>query len=68
MRKFIVNRNSKKITPSKVQMDRYRDFSRLYTDYELLTKKRTKPIYKDPKLYLLFVIIGVVLLLLMLAE
>jgi len=66
MRKFIVNRNSKKITPSKVQMDRYRDFSRLYTDYELLTKKRTKPIYKDPKLYLLFVIIGILILLLML--
>ena len=68
MRKFTLNRNSKKMDPSKVQIDRYKDFSRIYTDYELLTKHRTRPIFKDPRLYLLFVIIGVVVLVLLLAD
>lgn len=64
MRKFTINRTNKKLDPTKVQMDRYKDFSRIYTDYELLTKNRTRPIYKDPRLYLLFVIIGVLILVL----
>lgn len=68
MRKFIINRSSKKMDPSKDQVNRYKDFSRIYTDYELLTKHRTRPIFKDPKLYLLFVIIGIVVLLLMLGD
>ncbi len=45
-----------------------KDFSRIRHDYEILTKRGKRPIYRDPKLYLLFVIIGLVLLLLFLEK
>ncbi len=66
MRRFTINKEGKKIEPSSVQLGRFKDFSRIYSDYQIITKKRTKPLFKDPKLYLLFVIIGILLLLLLL--
>lgn len=65
MRRFTLNKEGKNIEPNPNQIKRFKDFSRIYSDYELLTKKRTRPLYKDPKLYLLFVIIGVLILLLL---
>jgi hypothetical protein len=40
----------------------------LHHEYERLTKRGKKPIYGDPKLYLLMVLIGVIMLLLFLEE
>jgi hypothetical protein len=68
MRKFSVNREKESLEPTKEQIDRNKDFSRLHHDYERLTKRGKKPIYKDPKLYLLFVVIGTIMLLLFLGE
>jgi hypothetical protein len=65
MRKFSIN-TAKNLEPTDEQIKRQKDFSRLHHDYEQLTKRGKKPIFRDPKLYLLFVIIGVVLLLLFL--
>lgn len=62
MRKFVVNR-TKKIEPSKEQIDRYKDFSRLHHDYERLTKRGKKPLYRDPKLFMLIFIILLMLFL-----
>lgn len=65
MRKFSIN-TDKNLEPTDEQIKRQKDFSRLHHDYERLTKRGKKTIYRDPKLYLLFVIIGVILLLLFL--
>ena len=64
MRKFSVNREKKSLEPTKEQIHRHKDFSRLHHEYERLTKRGKKPVYRDPKLYLLMVIIGILLLLL----
>lgn len=63
MKKFVVNRTGKKIEPSKEQINRQKDFARLHHDYERLTKRGKKPLYRDPKLWMLLFIIGLVLFL-----
>ena len=63
MRKFVVNRTDKKIEPTKEQINRHKDFARLHHDYERLTKRSKKPIYRDPKLWMLLFIIGLVMFL-----
>lgn len=66
MRKFILNKENKKLTPSEEQIKRQKDFSRLHHQYERLTKRGKKPLYRDPKLFMLLFILGLVLLLLFL--
>ena len=66
MRKFSINREKESLEPTEEQIRRNKDFSRLHHDYERLTKRGKKPIFRDPKLYLLFILIGVITLLLFL--
>lgn len=68
MRKFSINRDNKNLEPTDEQIKRHKDFSRLHHDYERLTKRGKKPIYRDPKLYLLFVLIGIILFLILMEE
>lgn len=68
MRKFSINRDKKELEPTDEQIKRHKDFSRLHHDYERLTKRGKKPIYRDPKLYLLFVLIGIILFLILMEE
>lgn len=65
MRKFSINREKKDLEPSDEQIKRHKDFSRLHHDYERLTKRGKKPIFRDPKLYLLMVLVGVILYLIL---
>lgn len=65
MRKFSINREKKSLEPSDEQLKRHKDFSRLHHDYERLTKRGKKPIYRDPKLYLIFVLVGIILFLIL---
>lgn len=65
MRKFSINREKKNLEPSDEQIKRHKDFSRLHHDYERLTKRGKKPIYRDPKLYLIFVLVGIILFLIL---
>ena len=53
MRKFSIHREKKEIEPTDEQIKRHKDFARLHHDYERLTKRGKKPVYRDPKLYLL---------------
>ena len=64
MRKFSIKQDDRPIEPSLEQIQRNQNFSKLYHDYERLTKRGKKPIYRDPKLYLMMVLIGVIALLL----
>lgn len=63
MRKFSVNTKKKSTLPTDEQIQRQKDFARLHHEYERLTKRGKKPLYKDPKLFLLILILGIVLLL-----
>ena len=63
MRKFILNKSKSKLNPTDEQIKRQKDFSRLHHEYERLTKRGKKPLYKDPKLFMLLFIIGLMLLL-----
>jgi len=66
MRKFVLNTDKKKTTPTDEQIKRQKDFSRLHHEYETLTKRGKKPLYRDPKLFMLLLILGLVLLLMFL--
>ena len=63
MRKFTLNKDPKKLTPTDEQIKRQKDFSRLHHDYEKVVKRSKRPLYRDPKLFLLlFVVILVIFL------
>jgi len=68
MRKFVLNKDRKKLTPSDEQIKKQKDFARLHHEYERLTKRSGRPLYKDPKLFMLLLIIGIILLLIFLGE
>lgn len=66
MRKFKVNNQSRPQEPTREQMARYKDFATISHQYQRIAKRPKKPLYRDPKLFLLLLIIGIVLLLLFL--
>ncbi|MEY3237408.1 MAG: hypothetical protein RI883_1509 [Bacteroidota bacterium] len=68
MRKFSINREKKNLEPSDEQIKRHKDFSRIHHNYERLTKRGKHPIFKDPKLYLLIVLLGIIMLLVFLEK
>ena len=63
MKKFILNKDNKDLNPTDEQIKRQKDFSRLHNDYEKLTKRSKRPLYKDQKLFMLLFILGLVLFL-----
>jgi hypothetical protein len=62
MRTFKINKE-RSVEPDLKTIEKHRDFQRFYHDYERLTKRSKRPIYQDPKLYLLLVLIGIILFL-----
>ncbi|HIP32794.1 MAG TPA: hypothetical protein EYG86_08540 [Crocinitomicaceae bacterium] len=60
MRKFKLNKENKDLSPTEAQIKRQKDFSRLHHDYEKLTKRGKKPLYKDPKLFILLFLLGLI--------
>jgi hypothetical protein len=61
MRKIQVNRGNKPVEPTSEQIRKHKDFARLSHEYDRLTKRPRKPLYKDPKLFLLIFIILLIL-------
>ena len=68
MRKFKLNMNAKPQEPTKEQIVRYKDFTSISHRYTRLTRRPKKPLYRDPKLLLLLLLIGIVFLLIFLEE
>lgn len=66
MRKFKRNIDQKELNPTDEQIKRQKDFSRLHHEYERVTKRGKKPLFKDPKLFLLFFLLGLIMLLILL--
>jgi hypothetical protein len=68
MREFKINRNKKSSEPADELIAKHQNFGRFYHDYERLTKRSKKPVHRDPKLYLLMVLIAVILYLILSEE
>jgi hypothetical protein len=66
MRKFSRNNDQSNLNPTDAQIKRQKDFARLHHDYEKLTKRGKKPLYKDPKLFILLFLLGIIMLLVIL--
>lgn len=66
MRKFEVNKTSEKIEPTQEQIKRHKDFSRLQHNYDLVTKRGKKPIYRDKKRLMTWTLIAIILLIIFL--
>jgi hypothetical protein len=68
MRKFTINKDQKELTPTEEQIKRQKDFTRLHHDYEKIVKRGKKPLYRDPKMFLLILLLGIIFLLMFLGE
>jgi hypothetical protein len=62
MKKYKLN-NDKKKEPTSAQVERYKDFSTVAHKYQRLTKRQKKPLYRDPKLLILLLVLGLIFLL-----
>ena len=60
MRKFQRNSDKKELTPSQAQINRQKDFARLHHDYEKVTKRGKKPLFRDPKLFVLLFLLALI--------
>ena len=58
MKKYKLNTDKKSITPSNQSMENQKDFGKLFHQYENLAKRPKKPLYKDPKVFLIIVIVS----------
>lgn len=65
MKKYKLNKDLKKEQLSDEEILKYKDFSRLTHHYDKVTKRPSKPLYKNP--YMFFVLVLIILLALLLA-
>lgn len=63
MRKYKVNREQPVKMPSKEAIEKYKNFSRLTHEYDKFVKRPKKPLYKDKKMFLIILLIGLVAIL-----
>jgi hypothetical protein len=64
MRKFKININKSNLEPTQDQILRYKNFNQLSQNHQKITKRPKKPLYKDPKMFLFILLIGLIALLL----
>ncbi len=64
MRKFKINTNKSNLEPTQEQILRYKNFNALSQNHKKLSKRPKKPLYKDPKMFLFIVLLGLIALLL----
>lgn len=62
MRKFQRISKEKSIEPTAKQISRNKDFASLSHQYERIAKRPKKPLYRDPKLFLLLLVIALMFL------
>jgi len=67
--KYKINRDQKEPSvPTKEQMEKYKDFSRLKANYDKVTKRPKKPLYKDKRFFLGLLVIAIIAYLLSLID
>jgi len=60
MTKYKINRDNTPKKPSKADMEKYKDFSRLNANYDKFVKRPKLPLYKDKRFFLALLIIGLI--------
>ena len=60
MTKYKINRDKEPDIPTKEEMEKYKDFSRLSANYDKFTKRSKLPLYKDKRFFLALVIIALI--------
>lgn len=65
MKKYKLNKEAKNEQISDEEIYKYKDFSRLTHHYDRVTKRPKKPLYKNPIMF--FVLVLIILLMLILA-
>ena len=60
MTKYKIYRDQEPKTPSKADMEKYKDFSRLSANYDKFTKRPKLPLYKDKRLFLALIVIALI--------
>ena len=60
MTKYKINRDQEPKIPSKEEMEKYKDFSRLSANYDKFTKRPKLPLYKDKRFFLAILIIALI--------
>lgn len=58
MRKYKINRDNKPKLPPPEVIDKYKDFNKLRTQYSDITKPPKLPLYRNRKLFLFLLLIG----------
>lgn len=60
MTKYKINRDPEPKMPSKADMEKYKDFRALNANYDKFVKRPKLPLYKDKRLFLALLIIGLI--------
>lgn len=60
MTKYKINRDKEPKIPTKEEMGKYKDFSRLTANYDKFTKRPKLPLYKDKRFFLVLLIIALI--------
>ena len=60
MTKYKINRDKEPDIPTKEEMEKYKDFSRLSANYDKYTKRPKLPLYRDKRFFLALVIIALI--------
>lgn len=60
MTKYKINRDKEPKIPTKEQMEKYKDFSRLTANYDKFTKRPKLPLYKDKRFFLALIVIALI--------
>ncbi|MGV6862316.1 MAG: hypothetical protein ACWA41_11125 [Putridiphycobacter sp.] len=69
MTKYKINRDQKNPkVPTKAEMEKYKDFSRLTANYDKFAKRPKKPLYKDKKFFIGLLIVVLIAYLLSLIK
>ncbi len=60
MKQYKINRTKKENLPSDETVEKHKDYSKLQVRYDDVTKRSKKPLYKNPKMFLFFLLVAVV--------
>jgi hypothetical protein len=64
MRKFKINTSKSNLEPTQEQILRYKNFNALSQNHKKISKRPKKALYRDPKMFLFIILIGLIALLL----
>ncbi len=59
MRKYKLNRTHERTVPSDAMVNKYKNFDKMRAQYEDIVRRPKTPLYKNKKLFLFIIIVGI---------